>query len=202
MKLIKPTKEVLFELKKGWLSEAGFLPVFEVGSEIKFDSGFTVLMFDEHLKAKESLERFSSSFENAGVVLFDAHVDCLNDEDMVPFLTGLVGVENIIIVGSREWSKEEFYFIKKKNIRVFNMKEISFEGKEAVCDAVMSVAKEFGALYVSVDADVLDSETGGLTTRELIYFLQRLKKLKNFKAADLCEFKNSALAAKLIRELA
>lgn len=201
MKLIRPTAEVLFELKKGWLSEAGVLPVFEVGDEIRFDSGFTVLRFDEHLQAKESLRKFATSFKKAGVVLFDAHVDCLNHEDIVPFLTGLVGMENMIIVGSREWSKEEFYFIKDKNIRVFDMKEISLEGKEAVCDAVMSVAKDFGALYVSVDADVLDSETGGMSTRELIYFLQRLKKLKNFKAADLCEFKNQVLAAKLVREL-
>ena len=57
-----------------------------------------------------------------------------------------------------------------------------------ICDSIMYVAKNFGALYISVDIDVLDpafapgtgyKEAGGMSTRELLYFLQRLRKLKN-----------------------
>ena len=82
----------------------------------------------------------------------------------------------------------------------------------------MSVARKFDALYVSVDIDVLDpafapgtgyTEPGGLTTRELIYFIQRLKNLKNIQMWDLVEVNPEKdvnnltvmVAAKLIVEM-
>ncbi len=205
MKLIKLSPMVdslVEELKKGQLSEAGVLPWADVSSEIVFDVDFSVAIVDDHLKSKEVIKKFSGIGENVGVVLFDAHVDCLNDDDLVPYLSKFIDKKNIIIVGAREWNKDEWYFIKNHGIKVYSMKEISFEGKESVCDAIMAVAKDFGALFISIDADVLDAETGGLSVRELLYFLQRLKRLKNFKAADLAEFKDSKVMAKIVRELA
>ena len=82
----------------------------------------------------------------------------------------------------------------------------------------MSVAKDFESLYISIDVDVLDPafapgtgyiEPGGLTTRELLFFLHRLKKLKNLKAYDLVEINpkkdvndmTSKVGAKLLVEL-
>ncbi len=64
----------------------------------------------------------------------------------------------------------------------------------------MSVAKSFKDLYVSIDIDVLDPafapgtgymEPGGLSTRELLFFLHRLKKLQNLRAYDLVEINPS-----------
>jgi agmatinase len=60
----------------------------------------------------------------------------------------------------------------------------------------MSAGLGFGSLYVSIDIDVLDPafapgtgylEPSGLSSRELIFFLQRLSNLKNLKAVDLVE---------------
>jgi len=92
------------------------------------------------------------------------------------------------------------------------------EGIKEVSESVMSVAKNFGSLYISVDIDVLDPgfapgtgypEPGGLTTRELLFFLHRLKKLHNLKAMDIVEVNpdkdvnelTSKLGAKLVVEL-
>ena len=63
------------------------------------------------------------------------------------------------------------------------------------CDTIMefSNGKE---LYVSLDIDVVDPsfapatgypEPGGLTSREFIYLVQRINKMKNLKAIDLVE---------------
>ena len=98
------------------------------------------------------------------------------------------------------------------------MNLIAEEGKEAICDTIMAAAKNFDALYLSIDLDAVDAafapgltypEVGGLTSRELLYFLHRLKKLKNLKAADIVELNpdkdsnniTALLAAKLVVEL-
>ena len=76
------------------------------------------------------------------------------------------------------------------------MSELSGEGMHETADAVMSVMRKFDAVYVSVDIDVLDPafapgtgyiEPGGMTTRELLYFIQRLKNLRNIMMWDLVE---------------
>ena len=63
------------------------------------------------------------------------------------------------------------------------------------CDIIMefSSGKE---LYFSLDIDVVDpsfapatgyAEPGGLTSRQLIYLIQRINKIKNLKAVDIVE---------------
>lgn len=98
------------------------------------------------------------------------------------------------------------------------MKEIIAEGVHEISESLMSVAKNFRDLYVSIDIDVLDPafapgtgyiEPGGLTTRELLFFLHRLKKLYNLRAFDLVEINpskdtndiTSKVAAKILVEL-
>jgi agmatinase len=181
-----------------------------------FDSdSFSVFVGGDHGITYGIMKAFAK-FENAGIVIFDAHPDCSSSfktshEDLVLALVNerIVKPENIILVGTRSWTKEELAFVKEKNIKYYSMQEISREGKDDVCDAVMSVAKNFGALYISIDMDVVDpafapgvsvAEAGGLSARELIYFIQRLKLLKNFKAADVCEVniqKDNGMTVKL-----
>lgn len=202
MNLINPSEEVQKEIKKPQLTESGSFPVFNIQKELNFNANFTTMIHNDHLQTKESFQLFQQTHQNPSIIIFDAHLDALNSEDLVPFLTSLIPKQNIIIVGCRDWKKEEYFFIKNNNIKIYTMKEISFEGQEFVCDAIMAAAKDFQSLYVSIDADVLDQTTAGLTPRQLLYFLQRLKNLKNFKAADLAEFKDHKLAAKILRELA
>jgi arginase family enzyme len=130
---------------------------------------------------------------------------------------GVLKKENVIIVGLRNWHKEEYAFLKQNRIKFYSMKEISAEGVREVSEAVMSVAKNFDGLYVSMDIDAVDPssapgtgymEPGGLTSRDMLYFLNRLKLLRNLKMLDLVEINplkdvnemTVSLGAKLVAE--
>jgi len=74
--------------------------------------------------------------------------------------------------------------------------DLLFEDIEGVCDLIMERARNSGGFYISVDIDVVESgnapgvndiSPGGLSPRELIYFIKRLCLLKNFKGADIVE---------------
>ena len=95
-------------------------------------------------------------------------------------------------------------------------KDISIMGLYDISEAVMELANKWDGLYISIDIDVLDPafapgtgypEPGGLSIRELIYFLHRLKKLHNFRGGDLVEVNpkkdagTAIVAAKIITEL-
>jgi agmatinase len=73
-------------------------------------------------------------------------------------------------------------------------------------------------LYVSIDIDVIDPafapstgypETGGLTSRQFLYLIQRIKKIKTLRAVDLVEINEKKdkdkitvkLGAKILAEL-
>ena len=91
------------------------------------------------------------------------------------------------------------------------MHSIAMESLANVCDGVMESANHWPACYVSISLDVLDPafakvdkpSPGGLSTRDLIYFIQRLRLLRNFLAADIVDFQQSPdIANKLLSELA
>ncbi|MBS3148053.1 hypothetical protein J4219_04165 [Candidatus Woesearchaeota archaeon] len=64
------------------------------------------------------------------------------------------------------------------------------------CDGLMERALSWGSMSVVVSARVLDpvfaktkdSHFGGLSTRELCYFLERLRMMRNFDGAQLRDF--------------
>ena len=79
-------------------------------------------------------------------------------------------------------------------------------------------AKNFDNLYISIDIDVIDPafapgtgyiEPAGLTSREFLYFLHRLKNLKNIRGYDIVEINpkkdinnlTTKLGAKILVEL-
>ena len=185
-----------------------------------------VVLGGDHSITYSSFKAFAEKHENPGIVVFDAHPDTENNfkppthEDWLRVLIedGVVKPENVVLVGIRAWHKNEHEFITAKKIKLFMMKEIFSSGCQDVCDSVMSVSRSFGALYLSVDIDVLDPafapavaypEPAGMTTRQLLYFIQRLKILKNLKMADIVEVipsKDSsgltvAAAAKVLKEI-
>ncbi len=167
-----------------------------------------------------------SSHKNPGIIIFDAHPDCENNfsppthEDFLRTLIeeGSVKKDNVVLVGIRNMHSNEEQFLKKNRIKVFSMNEIARESVHEVCDAIMSVARRFEPLYVSVDIDVIDpafapgtgyTEPGGLTSREILYMLQRIRMLKNFRILDIVEVNPEKdvndltvkLAAKIVVEM-
>ncbi|NQU98640.1 arginase family protein [Candidatus Woesearchaeota archaeon] len=239
---LAPDKIASF-LKDFFINEDGRLPVInqetvaidnsnleasfdKIESQLSDMDHFTVMLGGDHSITYPSFKAFAKRYSNPGIVVFDAHPDVQDDfkashEDYLRVLIneGILKPHNVILVGLRNWSKEEVAYLKQKKIKYYTMKEIAIEGKREVCESIMSVAREWDGSYLSIDIDALDpayapgtghSEPGGLTTRQLIYFIQRLKILKNLNAADIVEVNpkkdvndmTSKVAAKLIAELA
>ncbi len=161
-----------------------------------------IVIGGDHSITYSCFKKFSKKYKNPGLVMFDAHADCVNDfkithEDFVKVLIkeGVLKKENLIYVGLRQVFKKEHYFLKENNIRIFDMKKVA-SGIRDVCDIVMENARKFDGLYVSIDIDVLDPgcapgtgylSAGGMSVRQLLYFIQRFKNLKNLKMIDLVE---------------
>lgn len=195
--------------------------IFKKISEVK--TNFIALGGD-HSITYSIFKAFAKDFRNPGIIVFDAHPDLMPPEtlDHETYLRKLieekiVKPENVILVGLRNWDAEEWKFLKDNRIRIYPMKEMQIEGIANVCDAVMASAKDFDALYMSIDIDTVDpafapgtgyTEPAGLTSRELLYFIHRIKLLKNLKAFDIVEVNpekdvndmTSKLAAKLCVE--
>lgn len=200
---------VLFQLQE--IAEQEL--IFERGRELFQQAEKNLFIGGDHGIALPLVKAFAEQFANAGVVIFDAHADCREETDLVFSLVRneIIKKDNLVLVGLRNKSIKEHNFLQQHNIKYFSMREISMEGKFEVSESIMSIARRFDALYLSIDADVLDPafvsvscpEPGGLTIRELLFFLHRLKRMKNFRAADLCELNpESAFAgAKIVGEL-
>ena len=124
----------------------------------------------------------------------------------------------VILIGLRSWDGKEKEFLDANKIRYFTMKQIMLTGISEVCDTVTETIREWGSVYLSIDIDVVDPsaapgtghcEPGGMSSRELIYFLQRIRLLKNLGMIDLVEVNPSKdvnemtvkLGAKLLSEL-
>lgn len=212
---------IVSKLGNFYLKENGLLPFYDIG-DISIDNSDlgksnkaiydavknldvpAILLGGDHSMTYSSFKGFAGKFKNPGLLVFDAHLDCENDfsppthEDFLRALVEekIVKKDNVIILGVRNMHSNELEFTKKNKLKIYDMKELSNDGKTEIADAIMSVVRNFDGLYISVDIDVLDpafapgtgyTEPGGLTTRELLYFIQRLKNLKNIGMWDLVE---------------
>jgi len=230
-------------LKKDSLNENNTLPLFNIEQiEINQDNieetnktifqkvkknltnPKTILIGGDHSITYPSFKAFSE-LENPGLIIFDAHPDCMHNftppthEDFVKTLikNNILNPENIILVGLRSWHKDEYTFLKENNIRFFTMKQLH-QDFHHITETIMENARKFSNIYLSIDIDVVDPafapatgypEPGGLTSRQLIDMLQKIKNLKTIKMIDIVEVNptkdkyniTSKLAAKIITEV-
>jgi arginase family enzyme len=135
------------------------------------------------------------------LIVFDAHPDLMKpmkEPTHEEWLRGLIEFgfpsENILIIGLRNSDKSELEFIQKNNIRTMPIARF-LEDIENALDTITEFAynKE---TYVSLDIDVLDPVfapatgylvSGGLSSRQLIYAIQRINKIKNLRVIDIVE---------------
>jgi len=156
------------------------------------------------------------------LVIFDACPDCSeSDKDKSKnWLKELIlfgfPPENILLVGTRNFSKGEKDFLKSQRVKMISIGPF-LESIESACDSVM----EFSSgkmLYVSFDFKSLDPVfmpcatelfPGGFSSRQIIYLFQRIKKIKNLKVIDFVEIDSEktenessvSLGAKILSEL-
>ena len=185
-----------------------------------------IILGGDHSISNPCFKGFSENNKGAGIVVFDAHPDLLesvgvsSQEDWLRSLIneGIVDKDKVIIIGVRVVDNIENEFINENKLTTYSMKQIFDNKIENICDAVMEKIRSWDSVYLSIDIDSVDPafapgtgyrEPGGLTSRELIYFVQRLNKLNNIKMIDLVEVNpgldvnniTSKLAAKMIGEL-
>lgn len=149
---------------------------------------------------------------DANLAIFSAR-PMLEEGEVVRALldNSILRSHQLIYVGLRRAAKEEMRFLDEKNVRNYPMKEIAFTSRQEVCDAAMQVSRTKQELVLFVDLSVLDpavypgtTEPGGMTARELLYFLQRFRMLKNIMSVIITGFEKETplpLLAKMIVEL-
>ncbi|MGM5483672.1 MAG: arginase family protein [Nanobdellota archaeon] len=158
------------------------------------------------------------------LIIFDAHPDTVNNfkpptqEDYLKVLIEekIIKPENITLIGIRNWDEQEKEYLENKKINYFTCKQIFEKGIQKTTKKIMEKTKN--EVYLSIDIDVIDiteaigtgyKEHGGLSSRELIYMLQKIKKNKKVILSDLVEINpakdinnlTSSLGAKILAEL-
>ncbi len=150
---------------------------------------------------KAFLEHCKEKGKEPCFIVFDSHPDLMppmkeptHEEWLRKIIEEGFPAENILLVGIRNSDVKEINFLKKNKIRTMDINKLLLN-IEDVCDTIMefSNGKE---LYVSIDIDVIDpafapatdyTVSGGLTSREFLYLIQRINKIKNLKAIDIVE---------------
>lgn len=183
-----------------------------------------IILGGDHSISHPSIKGFAKNNSDFLLIVFDAHPDLMDDfrpptqEDYLRVLIedGTIKPEQIILLGIRNWDKQEIEYLEEKKIKHYPMKEIFDKGIKTVMSEIISVVDK--AIYLSLDIDVVDPveaigtgylEHGGMSSRELIYALQKLKQTNNIRMVDLVEVNpskdlndmTSKLAAKCIVEL-
>jgi len=161
------------------------------------------------------VKAFSRKHKDFGIIFIDAHPDC--QKDYFPFgdvVSKIVALKiPIIIVGIRNWSKDEYNFLVKNKIPFLQAKDFAVE--KAIELAKKHLPKK---VYISFDIDAIDPafapgtgciEPGGLSSRDFINLLHEISKNFSIIGFDLVEVNPSKdvnnmtnnLAAKIILEV-
>ncbi len=205
------------------VSEANYL-IFENSKEI-FEKNFkSFFIGGDHSISYSIVRAFGKVEKNPLLIVFDAYANCCESDENPTnrqWLRKLVesGFDSgrIVLVSARNFNEDEINFLKKSNIILIKM-DVLQEDIAGVCDIVMERARDSSGFYISIDISCVDPayapgtfslESGGLSSRDLIYFIKRLRLLENFKGADIVEINPELdvremtvkLGAKLLSEM-
>ena len=157
------------------------------------------------------------------LIVFDAHADCMkpmkeptHEEWLRKLIEDGFPARNILLVGVRNMWQDEIVFLREKGIRMISMNQF-LDNLQDTCDIIMEFSNGKD-LYVSIDIDVIDPafapgtghlESGGLSSRDFIYAIQRINKIRNLRGIDIVEInpdkdennKTVKLGAKILGEL-
>jgi len=137
-----------------------------------------------------------------GLVIFDAHPDCVNDFTHEDFLRVLieekiVKPKNVLIIGLRKIDPIEQEFLNKYNIKRVLMKSLKNEYFFGRCvREIIDFVSNLESWYLSIDIDVLDPkyapgtgylEENGMALKDLLLIIEELSKVKNLGRIDIVE---------------
>ncbi len=196
------------------------LEIFETKPRVVFLGGDHSISYST---GKAFLDYCRKEKKKPCLIVFDSHADCMtsmkeptHEEWLRKLIEEEFPKEEILIVGLRNVWRDEIKFLKENKIKILSMTNLT-EDLQDMCDTIMefSNGKE---LYVSMDIDFIDPvfapatgypEPGGLTSRQFIYLIQRIKRIKTLRAVDIVEINEKKdedritvkLGAKILSEL-
>lgn len=214
--------KVLACLKDFSLTEAGIQPIFntkkvysekDVEEVFREEKNYCCFLTPNSSLTFHAFKAFSKNNPGAGIIAFSSRPESwlakLVDERILV-------KDNLILVGTRDSDEGGKRFLEYNRVKNYSMREISFEEKREIADSIMSVARQWSKAYLLVNLEVLDpafapgasiKSPGGLSTRELLYFIHRIKMLRNIgmvQVTGYCEEVDeltARTAAKLVAEL-
>jgi len=145
--------------------------------------------------------------EEFGIIHIDAHLDLCDELDGDKYSHACVqrrayefenigGPENFYFVGIRSFEPDEVAFISENKVHIKTAKQVFAEGIQSVTADVVEKMKKFPYIYLTIDIDGLDPayaagtgtpQCGGLSTRELFYFLEEIFEKLNIIGFDVVE---------------
>ncbi|MBN2062868.1 MAG: arginase [Deltaproteobacteria bacterium] len=201
-----------------------------------------IILGGDHSTSIGSIAGVAKAYPRLGLLWIDAHPDSNTPEttltgnihgmtvaislghgysELVQCLgfTPKLQPENICMLGIKDMDAEEAEFLKKKGVRIYTIFDIQNMGIANVMEeAVDHVTRNTDAVYVSLDADVMDaqiapgtgiSSNGGLSYREILYVTDYIGKNLHAVALDVIEVnplldscnKTAQLCVELVMEL-
>lgn len=163
---------------------------------------------------------------NAGVIVFDAHMD-LRDEFMgsrynhacvSKRIADHLGPENLLLVGVRAYTRDELRTAARSGVGFITSLEFRREGRRSVASRILRFIDNHKNIYLSIDIDVLDPsfapgtgtpEPDGMTTWDLLDLLYDVvdEKVVGFDVVEIDPLSDpsgatSILGAKIVFEVA
>ncbi len=187
--------------------------IYSAVTEVIKENKMPFIIGGEHLITLAEIKALKKEYKEITIIDFDAHTDLREDYEGVKLshatvmrrIVELSGI-NLIQLGIRSGTKEEFQFAKKNNFLY------SFTDIEKIIKQIKGKN-----IFITVDIDVFDPayvpavgnpESGGIDFIRFMEFIKNLK-IDNLIGADVVEliphidttYASAVFAAKLIREL-
>jgi arginase len=111
-------------------------------------------------------------------------------------LTPKIGPEDIFFIGLRDFEIQEYHLIRDYKLNHYSPYDVKAKGLTLILDHAVSYFKDYDAVYVSFDVDVLDTSvstgTGtpvynGLLLEEAKQVVDTLKRLNNIRLWEFTE---------------
>ncbi len=160
------------------------------------------------------------------LIVFDAHLDLRNEwppgvknshATVMRRISEYIGLNNIIFIGSRAYSKEEYELIRNRKVLILNPKYLETNFEESI-HTIKERIHDANNIYISIDLDALDPsqapgvgdpEPEGLSLTMLLDTLNEIIKFaKNINGIDLVELSppydpgfTAHVAAKILFEI-
>ncbi len=185
-----------------------FFKALKKNAQSLIEDKFTLFLGGDHSVTIPLLEAFRNAYpgKKTGVIHFDCHADLMDEYEgsrwshacpLRRFME-MDGVEakDLAQVGLRSFEAEEVLFINENPICVYHASKVERLGVQKVVSELIENFKEYDAIYITTDIDVLDPafapgtgtpEGGGLSTRQLMYMIKNLILHLPVKALDIVE---------------